>query len=255
MKIMTLNTWGGIAGKEQLLSFFEKHKAEVDIFCLQEIWAAPYPDLENQDVGGKKLKNENIMVYGKDDITGVLDGHIAYFKPHYLDHYGLLMTVKKNINIIKEGDVFVHKYKEYIPDGDSGKHARNIQYVQIPFGTTTLTVINFHGLWNGGGKTDTVDRIDQSFNIIKFLTTCKGEVILLGDFNLLPHTESLVMIEDLGLRNLVKEYGVTSTRTSFYKKPERFADYILVSNGIQVKDFGVLPDEVSDHSPLFIEIE
>ena len=57
------------------------------------------------------------------------------------------------------------------------------------------------------------------------------------------------------MRNLVKEYEITSTRTSFYKKSEdKHADYIFVSNGIEVKDFRVLPEEVSDHSALYLEI-
>jgi len=42
MKIITLNTWGGRAGKELLLSFFEKYRDDADIFCLQEIWSAPH---------------------------------------------------------------------------------------------------------------------------------------------------------------------------------------------------------------------
>jgi endonuclease/exonuclease/phosphatase family metal-dependent hydrolase len=63
------------------------------------------------------------------------------------------------------------------------------------------------------------------------------------------------MFEDFGLRNLVKEYGVISTRTHFYTKPEKFADYIFVLQGIDVKDFRVLPDAVSDHSPLYLEFE
>ena len=37
MKIITLNTWGGRAGEERLLDFFNTHKDDTDIFCLQEI--------------------------------------------------------------------------------------------------------------------------------------------------------------------------------------------------------------------------
>jgi endonuclease/exonuclease/phosphatase family metal-dependent hydrolase len=63
------------------------------------------------------------------------------------------------------------------------------------------------------------------------------------------------MIEkELGMRNLITEYGVTSTRTSLYTKTEeRFADYIFVSKDIEVKDFKVLPDVVSDHAALLLE--
>lgn len=58
------------------------------------------------------------------------------------------------------------------------------------------------------------------------------------------------LFEDAGMRNLIKEYGVTSTRTSHYTKDEKFADYAFITQGIKVKDFKVLPDEFSDHTPL-----
>ncbi len=76
-----------------------------------------------------------------------------------------------------------------------------------------------------------------------------------GDFNLLPDTQSIQILEDTGLRNLIKETGVTSTRTSHYTKPEKFADYAFVSKNLNIKEFKVLPDEVSDHSPLCLEIK
>jgi hypothetical protein len=66
---------------------------------------------------------------------------------------------------------------------------------------------------------------------------------------------SLRMLESAGLRNLVAEFGVSSTRTSLYARPEKFADYVLVSDGIIVHDFRVLPDEVSDHAQLLLELE
>ncbi len=65
----------------------------------------------------------------------------------------------------------------------------------IRIGDTPVTVVNFHGLWNGKGKTDTPDRIAQSQNILRFLEGVDGEIILCGDFNLLPDTESLRMFE------------------------------------------------------------
>ena len=63
------------------------------------------------------------------------------------------------------------------------------------------------------------------------------------------------MLESAGLRNLVAEFGVTSTRTSLYTRPEPFADYVFVSDGIHVRDFRVLTDEVSDHAPLLLEFD
>jgi endonuclease/exonuclease/phosphatase family metal-dependent hydrolase len=66
------------------------------------------------------------------------------------------------------------------------------------------------------------------------------------------------MIERSGIRNLVKEYGVESTRTKLYRRYEtgsKFADYIFVSPEVKVNDFKVLPDEVSDHSPLMLDFD
>ena len=80
-------------------------------------------------------------------------------------------------------------------------------------------------------------------------------IILAGDFNLNPDTQSIKMIEEFSLKNLIKEFSITDTRTSFYKKENRFADYIFVSPDICVKNFKVLPDEVSDHAPLYLEID
>jgi endonuclease/exonuclease/phosphatase family metal-dependent hydrolase len=68
-----------------------------------------------------------------------------------------------------------------------------------------------------------------------------------------PDTKSLTKFDELGLSNLIKKHGVTSTRTRHYSKPEKFADYIFVTNDIGVRDFRVLPEEVSDHAPLYVE--
>ncbi len=254
MKIISLNTWGGRAGKEGLLTFFRHHNNEVDIFCLQEIWSAPYEHLEGKVMGGKEAKHNEIMVYGLQEISSILTDYELYFRPHHLDNYGLLMFVRKGVMIEEEGEVYVHKEKDYIPEGDVGHHARNVQYIKIKREGTFLYVLNFHGLWNGKGKTDSEERLEQSKRIVSFVSGLTGDIVFCGDFNLLPDTKSLTTIEEAGFRNLIKEHGITSTRTDHYTGKEKFADYILASKGLPVKEFKVLPDQVSDHAPLFLEI-
>jgi len=115
------------------------------------------------------------------------------------------------------------------------------------------TICNFHGHWKPHtNKEDLPERIEQSKKIVEFLKPEKSKKILCGDFNLAPHTQSIRILED-GMRNLVKEYGITSTRSHYYTKDGKFADYILVSPEVEVKDFKVLPDVVSDHLPLYLE--
>lgn len=255
MKIITLNTWGGRAGNEKLLTFFKQYKDTADVFCLQEIWSGPYRHLEGDNAGGKAIDHSNILVYGLQEISQILTEHTAYFRPHHLENYGLLMFVRKSLSVLEEGERFVHKHKEFVPIGDVGHHARNVQYVKIQRDEKELAILNFHGLWNGRGKTDSEDRLVQSKNIVQLLQDLRSQVVFCGDFNLLPNTESLKTIERFGLKNLIKEYNVQSTRTSFYAKEDKFADYILVSSETKIVNFKVLSEEVSDHTALMVEIE
>lgn len=258
MRIISLNTWGGRAGKDKLLSFFKAHADTTDIFCLQEIWSAAYDHLDGHLAGGVKLDNSKIMTHGLQEISKALQDHVAFFRPHHGDNYGLLMFVSSKLPVIEEGEVFVYREKGYADETDVGNHARNIQHATITTQTGPITVINFHGLWTetglGKGKNDSPERLEQSDKILKFMERIRNPFVLCGDFNLLPDTKSIQKFEDAGLRNLIKEFGVTSTRTSFYTKPQKFADYAFISDGINLKNFRVLPDEVSDHAPLLIEI-
>lgn len=240
MEIITLNTWGGRV-KESLMDFFAKNKS-IDIFCLQEIYhEATKPLVED--------KGDRYNLFS--EITGVLTGHEGFFRPS-IEGYGLAMFVSKNILITEEGSVCVYEVENYT---GGANHPRNLQYVCFEKNGEKYMVINMHGLWNGQGKTDTEDRLKQSLNVRNFMDRFDGcKKILCGDFNLRPDTESVTILEK-GMRNLIKENEVTSTRTSLYTKSERYADYIFVSPDVEVSDFKVLPDEVSDHSALFLKIK
>jgi endonuclease/exonuclease/phosphatase family metal-dependent hydrolase len=256
MKIISLNIWGGRAGREKVLDFFATNK-DIDIFCLQEVWSKAYHELEGVEVAGRVPNHSLVMTEVLQDISKVLIDHTAYFRPHYGDNYGLALLVKSPLGVVEEGEIFVYKEKEYIPEGDPGEHARNLQYVKIRTEGKEYTVLNFHGLWNGQGKGDSPDRIAQSEKIISFLeATDSKRFVLCGDFNLSPDTESInMLVERLSAHNLIAQYGITSTRTPLYMRENRFADYVFTGGDITVKDFKVLPDEVSDHAPLYVEVE
>ncbi len=254
MTIICLNIWGGRAGKEKLLSFFEKYRDAADVFCLQEVWSDRYESFEGVLAGGRPIDHSTIMTHAFQEIGEILPNHEPYFAPSFYESYGLCMFVRKGIPVSGAGDVFVHKERGHVPEGDIGLHARNLQYVTLEDRGRKLTVMNFHGLWNGKGKGDCPERIAQSERILEFAATLPNPVVLCGDFNLTPDTESLQKLEAAGLRNLIREYGITSTRTSLYDKPLGYADYAFVSDAVEAKDFKVLPDEVSDHAPLQLQI-
>ncbi|HEY4502437.1 MAG TPA: endonuclease/exonuclease/phosphatase family protein [Candidatus Paceibacterota bacterium] len=245
MKIITLNTWGGRVSKE-LMDFLSKNQ-DVDVFCFQEIYhRATHVHVEQGGI------DPNLTLF--DDMEKVLPNHVGYFRPNYIETYGLAMFIKKGLQVELEGEYYVHRHRGYIPEGEASNHARNIQVVVLKTNEGKLNIFNFHGLWNGDGKTDSEDRLNQSKKLAEYIMQFEGAKILCGDFNLEPQTESLKLIENLPMRNLVKEYKITSTRTSYYTKKVRFADYMLVNDDVKVIDFKVLPDEISDHSVLKLEI-
>ena len=78
---------------------------------------------------------------------------------------------------------------------------------------------------------------------------------MVGDFNLDIKTKAVSLLEN-NMRNLIKEGNFTTTRNSNFKRQSimPFADYIFISKEIEVKNFQVLQDEVSDHLALLLEI-
>lgn len=240
MKLITLNTWGGRVHKP-LLKFLSEYQ-DIDIFCFQEIYHN-----STKEIVGSEYYDDSFNLHS--DIKNILIEHNGYFRPSFGETYGLSIFVKKDIKITGEGDLLIYDVPGYITGGN---HPRNLHWIEFNKDDNRITVVNVHGLWNGNGKTDTPDRLEQSRRIKEFIDSIKGEKVLCGDFNLLPDTESVKILES-GMKNLIKEYGITSTRSSLYTKPVKYADYIFTSPEIEVKDFKVLQDEVSDHLPLLLE--
>ena len=77
-------------------------------------------------------------------------------------------------------------------------------------------------------------------------------VVVCGDFNVLPHSETFDVLAEIGLVDLV---GTSDTRTSRYAKPVRHANYFLVSHPDDVTRFEVpATPEVSDHRYMVLEV-
>jgi endonuclease/exonuclease/phosphatase family metal-dependent hydrolase len=242
MKIMSLNIWGGHV-KQPLLDFIAKHH-DVDVFCFQEVYHN----------GARKVSDEERVVYLNifAEMQALLPEHKPFFRPVVENHYGIAMLVKNEVEVIEEGQFPIYDNPGY--PGIGPAHSRILQWANCQVGPHVYTVINIHGLWNGKGKTDSPERILQSQRIREFVEKLKDPFVLCGDFNLRPDTESLQIIQK-GMTNLIEKQGITSTRTSFYPKEEKFADYVFTSPALTVRRFEVLQDVVSDHAPLLVEVE
>ena len=249
MKLITLNIWGGQLYKP-LIEFIKKQQS-VDIFCFQEV------------LNGKKGEKTEVILNAPNavsdiysQIQDILSGHQGYFAPAQSEE-GIAIFVKKSIAVAKEGNIFVYRTRNSYEKGRAETLGRNLQYVQFKINDKHFAVANLHGLWARGGKGDTPERIEQFKKVKEFLNTIKGEKILCGDFNLWPNTESMAILEEK-MKNLVRNYNISSTRSHFYDsdvydKDDLFADYIMVSNDIKVLGFKALAVDVSDHLPLYLE--
>lgn len=246
MKLITLNIWGGKVF-EPLMAFFRKHGEDTDIFCLQEVFNNP-PNIKSRVQ--TKVAKEDIFK----DIAVVLKNFNGYMAPTQDGEESLCMFVKKDFGVQEIADHFVYRWQNAMEGNDASTYGINIQYAKFNKSKKDYMVCNLHGHWTPNFKGDNPARLEQSQNIKKLLDDFKGAKILCGDFNVAPDTKSMEILET-SMRNLVKEYKVTTTRSHLYTKEHKFADYILVSPEIQVKKFEVIQDVVSDHLPLLFEFD
>lgn len=256
---MTLNAWGGKIF-EPLMDFVESHAKDTDIFCMQEMLFGPRAEFAPTSKGRMNLCSEiERRLPDFDTLAYPAPKEARYFEAELLpeDTYpGLVMFIRKGIDVIEQGGF--RCYQRDIPAGADfgGKMTASCQWARIRQNDASdVIVMNLHGLWQTKTeKIDTPERITQSRLLQDFLNARDGKKILCGDFNLRIDGESLSILEQ-NMANLIKKFGVTSTRSSLYTKPDRFADYVLVSPEIQVDQFAVLQNEVSDHLPLRLECE
>jgi len=238
MRIIFFNIWHG-QGWEALKDFLKENLDKTDIFCFLEV----DPELQNKL---EKLLIDFKPIYERGIKTDYLGGVVE----------GRSIFVKRNIKIISKGALELYKIT---PDDAGGS-----LFAELEVHGKKFLVQEVHGKTRPGNKLDTKERIEQSKRILEFSKDGIKPRIIGGDFNLMPGTKSIKMIEAAGYTNLIKEFGIKSTRNKisweqFAKKPgftkQYFADYVFVSPQIKVKNFEVPYNEVSDHLPLILDFE
>jgi len=245
MKLISLNIWGGRIFNP-LLDFIKLHSRDTDIFCLQEVF--------NNELGvfSKIQKEAKLDIFS--DLKSILPDFDFYINPAQKNEESLAIFVKKTITLQKIDEIFLYRSKNTMIGKNIATLPVNLQYITFQYNDKKFIVCNLHGHWTPEGKGDNVIRLEQSRKIENFLNTFTGAKILCGDFNLAPNTESIKILE-AKMKNLIKEYNITSTSSHYYKRGIKFADYAMVSPEVAVKDFQVLPDVVSDHLALYLDFE
>ncbi|HEV7253931.1 MAG TPA: endonuclease/exonuclease/phosphatase family protein [Mesorhizobium sp.] len=266
MRILCLNAWGGRL-HAPLLSFLAE--ADPDVLCLQEVTRGRdgSPGWLTYRDGDHELRQRADLL---GDLRKALPRHDAYFCPAARgllydgerpvpSEHGLATFVRNTLSVIGQAQDFVHGTFSARGWGDHPR-ARNAHCVRVFSGELggTVTVAHMHGLRDPAGKGDTPARASQAQSfagLIRRVWSPGERLVACGDFNVLPDSQTFDTLGTLGLVDLVTGRGHADTRTSHYRKAERFADYMLVTRQVEVLRFDVPAEpEVSDHRPLVAEI-
>jgi len=267
VKIVSLNAWGGKLGAP-LIDYL---RAEApDVLCLQEVVHTPAATtdwLTYRDGAHVLPQRTNLFA----ELVAALPHHAGTFCPTAQgelwddevavpSQFGIATFVRRSLPVIGQMLGFVHG--TFSAQG-YGAHPRprNAHVVRVfDYGRGgPVTIGHMHGLRDlAAGKADTPERLAQARALARLLDAVAqpgDPVVVCGDFNIEPQSETFAVLGQIGLADLVRRYGITGTRTSHYAKPGRFADYMLVNDQVEVGAFTVVTTpEVSDHCPLVLEL-
>lgn len=266
MKVVSFNIWGGHYF-EPLMEFIRAQAETTDVFCFQEVL--------DSSLGPVFSSGARVNLYA--ELCAVLPEFHAYFAPvqEFYDHTkrtvepitaGLATFVRKTHVVLKTEEQLICGTRNGFVEGDYGTVPSNMFAVQFEANGKVLTVCNVHGTCGPYDKLDSPERLEQSRRILASMESFSGEKIVLGDFNMNPGTRSLQQFVDAGYRDLIAEYGITTTRGTQMRIAhptygagkwgwQEFADYTFITAGVHETTFEVPDLPLSDHLPMIVEFE
>lgn len=259
IELLSLNIWGGARG-QHFLNYIKKRARIADIFCFQEVFESKINYSGKDGIKTNILGELKKILPNYNYVFSPTSNQVhKYFKLPFKLEEGLAIFVKKGLEIKGQKSKHLVAKINSLVDYENGKEAVSAQWVKIRQDKKSFWVINFHGLSRPGNKLDSKARLKQSKDLAKILKNLHGPKILCGDFNLMPETESVKVIERANMANLIKKYKIKNTRNSIswkkYNNRQSFADFTFVSPEIKVKKFKVPYTLVSDHLPMILEFE
>jgi len=197
---------------------------------------------------------------GLAEVANNLRFHHHYFSPLYsLQFFGRLAefgnATVSNLALSDTRTEFTNlEYKHELMFDDDDYNVRNFQHVTVTDQNGKIVhIINHHGYHVEGHKKGNDFTLKACRQIVDYALQLDGPVIIAGDFNLVPDSESLGVINE-HFRNLTQQYGLASTRTDLTHKTEP-CDYIFVNDMLKVSNFYVSEVVASDHVGLVVDFE
>jgi endonuclease/exonuclease/phosphatase family metal-dependent hydrolase len=267
LRIVSLNAWGG-----RCWPALDRWLAveRPDVLCLQEVTRAPLrapPWLRYTDP--EREFDQRSDLFG--DVCKTLPQHQPWFAPAargpltdaneraWISEHGIACWVAPHLAVTERIQGFVHG--RFRRDGwgeEPVPRAMQAMRIEHPFTGVSVVLGHLQGLRDPSGKGDTPERARQAMRARALMEGLVGQgegMILGGDLNVLPGSQTFEILAEAGLRDLVAAHGIEDTRTSLYDEPVRFADYMLVNEAVAVRAFEVPPEPLlSDHRPLILDI-
>lgn len=248
IKFATLNIWEGGKLFDSVVSFIKKEKP--DVIGLQEVRDGRDPKLE------KRFRT--LGIFKKE-----LEYPYSVFSPEFLNITSVGNVEEGNAIfskfpiISKKVTFFDNLYGEF--NSKDSKHFELIppilQHAVIELETFKLNIFNIHGIWGRDGK-DNPRRLKMSKIIIDKIKD-KENVILAGDFNVLPNAKTVRNIEKY-LTNVFKD-DLATTFNMKHKVEKGYAtsvvDMVFMSRNIKILDHFCPEVDISDHFPLVCNLE
>lgn len=239
---MTLNVWQGRL-ERVLLKHLET--LNIDFACMQE--AVDY----GARSGG--------LVSSYQNIGDSLKLDQQFFSPLTAMKLGAKdlvfgNVIYSNIPFSSTSTTFTRgEYKDNFDFDADDYNIRAFQHVELLVDGKTLHLLNHHGHHIDAHKLGDEETLRQATQITDYIKQLEGAVVLCGDFNLAPESESIQLLSKQ-LRNLSSEYSLHTTRSALTYKNE-VCDYVFVNDHILVNDFAMDETIISDHNALILDFD
>jgi endonuclease/exonuclease/phosphatase family metal-dependent hydrolase len=240
LKLIQLNVWSGRL-QYQIADFLKVHKP--DILCLQEAIS-----FEKEDAAAFHTI-ENIQK-AEDISYSVMAPVFSFNLMNGTARWGNSILSRFPIN--KSEIIFTNlEHQDNFDFNDHESNVRNFIHAVIEINGKKYNLLTHHGYHIPNHKNGDLETLRQMKQLGELIDSLNGPIILTGDFNLAPHSESLEQINKR-LVNLTVKNRLRTTRTQLTHKTE-VCDYIFVSLDVKVENFTASEDIVSDHKALILE--
>lgn len=241
MKILQLNVWmGKVEGN--LRRFLENN--EFDVICMQEVFAS-----------SDREEHLSRLCFDLSQIIKVSGLEYSFFSPNWrsriaggtFEEGNLILS---RIPFVETRSEFINgEYKSNMVLGKTIGNNLNIQIAKLENG---FTVVNHHGFWlpQPMGDENAVRAFEKVGQIVREI---ESPIVMCGDLNNIYESPAMRPLDFL--RNLTHECHVENTLSGLKFDGKVACDHILVSPDVEVMDFTVYPDLVSDHLALSADVK